>query len=774
MLRRALVPALLVALALVIFWPLVLHPSKVLYSNNSDVLAQHLPYKRFLARSLQETGEIPLWCPHALGGTPFVHDPQVSIFYPPNLPLLLVPDQFVGAALSWLIVAQIVLGGLFAFAYAREEGLTPAGAFVTGVGYMLSGKWLLHLLAAGHSVVIGLAWLPLVLLCFDRSLRRRSVAWVVAAGMAMALLVLGTHPQWTLYACLFVAIWTSGTALAGTRDRRTVSAGLARWAVTGLLTALIAVALAAIQLLPTLEATRYSCRFVMGIPHANDGGRADLAGVFDLEHWLGLIGPSLTVHPDWESVAGIGLAWAMAAVAGAWFGGRPIVHRTAACCAIFAFALGGGVLFQSLPVFGLFRGVSRMLLLTCLPIALLAGYGTDSLSSALASEQARRRLLWILGVVALLGAFYTMARWCIVPVEKRHFRPYWVTLGLTVPALWWIIGSHAGWIRRWRLPLWCAILVADLLALSWPYVQVSRQEHVYPTSPMLDFLASKRNDLGRVLDCYALFDMSPLGCGAPIAVNRGLYAVRGYNPLDYFRYKNYLRFVSGTDAPEMPHEIVRTFPLTNRRLLDLLGVRYLLQPSEEPPGDPAWHAVFREAAGHASFNYPFAGMHVLPPYTVYENQQVMPRAFVVPHAEAMPAGREREALLATDFRDTVLVEGCDPALYPTGDYSEFREARIVEYLPNQVRIEVEGETPGWLVLTDPWFPGWHCTVDGEERPIYPGNYLFRAVPVPAGKHELIFRFLPGSYLLGRKISLITLAGLACWGLVALARWLLVR
>src|SRR5262249_47010048 len=153
-------------------------------------------------------------------------------------------------------------------------------------------------------------------------------------------------------------------------------------------------------------------------------------------------------------------------------------------------------------------------------------------------------------------------------------------------------------------------------------------------------------------------------------VNQGLYAVRGYNPLDYFRFKSYLRFVSGTDAPAMPHEIVRAFPLTNRRLLDLLGVRYLLQPADEPPEDPAWRVVFQDAAGHASFNYPHGGMHLLPPYTVYENQQVMPRAFVVPHAEIMPEGHEREALLATDFRETVLVEGCDQALYPAAPYGQ--------------------------------------------------------------------------------------------------------
>src|SRR5262249_17518788 len=58
---------------------------------------------------------------------------------------------------------------------------------------------------------------------------------------------------------------------------------------------------------------------------------------------------------------------------------------------------------------------------------------------------------------------------------------------------------------------------------------------------------------------------------------------------------------------------------------------------------------------------------------------------------------------------------------------------------------VDRDSPGWLVLTDMWFPSWTCTLDGETRPIYPGNYLFRAVPVPAGQHELVFRLVSEAF-----------------------------
>ena len=50
----------------------------------ADLIALHLPSKHFLVKSWQETGEIPRWCPYNFAGMPFVHDIQVSAFYPPN------------------------------------------------------------------------------------------------------------------------------------------------------------------------------------------------------------------------------------------------------------------------------------------------------------------------------------------------------------------------------------------------------------------------------------------------------------------------------------------------------------------------------------------------------------------------------------------------------------------------------------------------------------------------------------------------------------------
>lgn len=68
--------------------------------------------------------------------------------------------------------------------------------------------------------------------------------------------------------------------------------------------------------------------------------------------------------------------------------------------------------------------------------------------------------------------------------------------------------------------------------------------------------------------------------------------------------------------------------------------------------------------------------------------------------------------------------------------------------PNRVIIECETEQPAFLVLTDTFYPGWAATVDGVKTPVYCTNYAFRGVPIPSGKHTVVFNFRPASFFVG--------------------------
>src|SRR5262249_54807108 len=135
-----------------------------------------------------------------------------------------MPLDWLGPAMSWLVVLHVMIAGWCAYAHARNYLGPPEpgswrplgihlGAFVAALGYAFAGKWLLHLLARGHFPMLGLAWEPLVLLFLERAVHDgswRSATW---AGGVFALIILGSHPQVMFYAGLFAAAWTFGPAL---------------------------------------------------------------------------------------------------------------------------------------------------------------------------------------------------------------------------------------------------------------------------------------------------------------------------------------------------------------------------------------------------------------------------------------------------------------------------------------------------------------------------------------------------------------------------------
>jgi len=53
-----------------------------------------------------------------------------------------------------------------------------------------------------------------------------------------------------------------------------------------------------------------------------------------------------------------------------------------------------------------------------------------------------------------------------------------------------------------------------------------------------------------------------------------------------------------------------------------------------------------------------------------------------------------------------------------------------------------------LVLADTYYPGWHAYIDGERVPIYKVNYCLKGAMVPAGTHQVFFRFEPESIRAG--------------------------
>lgn len=70
------------------------------------------------------------------------------------------------------------------------------------------------------------------------------------------------------------------------------------------------------------------------------------------------------------------------------------------------------------------------------------------------------------------------------------------------------------------------------------------------------------------------------------------------------------------------------------------------------------------------------------------------------------------------------------------------EVKFTNYSPKRLRLEATATAPSVLLLNDKHSPNWRVTVDGQPATLLRCNYLMRGVQVPAGKHEIEFRYEP--------------------------------
>ena len=143
--------------------------------------------------------------------------------------------------------------------------------------------------------------------------------------------------------------------------------------------------------------------------------------------------------------------------------------------------------------------------------------------------------------------------------------------------------------------------------------------------------------------------------------------------------------------------------------------------------------------------------------------------FRVLHA-AVWADGERESLrVVTDpafdpAATVVLEEELPPLARPPAGAEE--RVQVVAETPERITLDVTLASPGLLVVSDTWYPGWRARVDGETARILRADHAFRALALTAGAHRVELAYAPLSFRLGAALSAL---GLALVALLARAR-----
>lgn len=158
-------------------------------------------------------------------------------------------------------------------------------------------------------------------------------------------------------------------------------------------------------------------------------------------------------------------------------------------------------------------------------------------------------------------------------------------------------------------------------------------------------------------------------------------------------------------------------------------------------------------------------VHLAGKTRVFRNEGNLGRAFVVPAAQI---AESPEAALATvqdhahelDQLVVLELEGQPSPPAPSTLERAPGKVAMTGVGLNKIVLQAEMAAPGFVVLADAYDAGWQATVDGQAAAVYRANTVVRAVYVPAGSHEIIFRYRPLPFWLGAVGSGLALLGVA--------------
>ena len=654
-----------------------------------DLRYYHFPIAAFFARSLAN-GELPLWAPYAYCGMPIYANMQAQLFYPPALIAIFASNWLAPERLLYFLelqlIAHVLLAGIFTYWLLRRLRLSALAAATGATVYQLGAFFASQTQHLG--AIDAAAWLPLALWATAALREEIRAVYVAALAIAFGMSILAGFPAVTVV--VFAGCFLLALLYVVFRE---TSPKLVLYVVAASIWSAL---LAAIQLLPTLELTRWSVAKYRSDFLAGHGGLpveslASLVlpnhySVFDLSHF------SLPFNPTFLytycGVAGLALA-----VIGA-------ARRSRHSWIFLIVTLAGGIW-----MLGEFTPAGKPAL-AALPRAM---------QSAIYPEYALALFTMGMAVLAGLGAARFESRgvgWALLAVTAIDL----VAVSSARPMNTGAVREDPG-ISREQFQ-GSRELVARVRALVNEAVPPWRIDTV--------------DDSLNWASGAALFEIPDANGNDPFALERYIQ-VRLSLVTNGARWGRYYQ-VSVPDSP----------------VLSLLNVRYLLSHG---PVSSANLVKAGEVPGSLVYENP----HALPRFFLVDKVERV--ANMEEGLRILRSSRFRPGELATVEGQPLLEQrGTDiPACAVSPDeirsgMNACASVTVLRYAPRQIDLETDTPRAAYLVTSEAYYPGWRAYVDNREQPLFLTDVAFRGLPVPAGRHRIHMRFDPPVLRRGAAIT----------------------
>jgi hypothetical protein len=775
----------LLLLACIFFWKVILFPDRLIYvvyhymgvTGISDIYNSMYPWS-FFTDSLLEKGNLPLWLPYSLSGEPFIANPQTAVFYPLNIILFSIFSA--NLAFGYGVLLHVFLAGFFMYLLVRYIGLDKVSSLISAIVFMF-GSFLINRLGV-YSMITTIAWLPLIFLLFSIALDKKSYFWGLTTAIFLSLQFLAGQTQFFLYTVFALGIYLlfrSFFVLKETnwnfRDRKYLN-----YFIIFVLVLTVCVLLSAIQLFPALELSKYTTR---GDWSYDDTTYASLPP----QHIITFLLPWFFGNPIGGNYWGEGGYGEIALYLGIFplilvlfavafkRNNRYVLFFSVLALLSLLFAMGKftpfyWLLWKFIPGFGQFRCPGRLLFLFAFSTSILSGFGFSFLTGNITSKEKEKiwKAIKILGVLILLLTGIIIVAHVggehIIQFGEKMVTQEYYKRAPTLPlehylqrvnlmystivedmlillALSIVTGTVIALRIKEKMPLKYFNIIVILFILSnlWFYnngfIDSKDTKKVFLEPESVTFI---KKDPGINQGIYRIYNYNFRGSGLteeedifreiPGSFNI-IYGIHDANGDFAYQLRHYYQlYISIRNVSENE----------NRSILNLLNAKYIL--TKEQLSNSGFKLVFAKNDSY-----------------VYENEQVLPKSFIVHKAKVVPS--EKDTL--KELTD----ENFDPKKYVLLDKSPGNEifddggserVEIIKYSPNEIIIKANISNPGFLVLSEVWYPTWKVYIDGKPSKIYKSYLALMSVYVDKGEHEVRFTHESFSLKVGSWITFSTI------------------
>jgi hypothetical protein len=645
---------------------------------------------------------------------------------------------------------------------------------------------------------------PLVFLLIENFFEKKNLRSALYVSIPLALIILGAHAQYFFFTTFIVLLYFIFRLIILIKEKEKIRV-IFKLIFYITLTFVFMTSLSAIQLLPSLEFSKNSIRL--------QDFTFEFASNISYEPWnlITLLIPNFFGsyldstywgnYAFWQKSLYIGILPLMFAFFSLFnLKNKHYIFFLSLLAFSFLFALGKYFplyyLFYNLPLFNLFRAPTRILFFFNFSMIVLVAFGVDFLFYKVKEKFVNRKLfkkiigifivLSLIIILSTLSAFlfknsildigenildrkfdfeqgglnsYEFYSSKIEVVYNKIFFgliSLSIFFGFGVLLVLYLYKGKYSINKKYIKFIIILIIFLDLGLYSINFINVRDPKEIFSPNKFIDYLSQDKG-------YFRILDTTIHTLPQQLTMRNSIYKINGYDGMIRVDYQNFVSTASGIELK--PATIIPLKNITIPIIYDLLNVKYIV--SNDILKEKQYKLVknmttylYVNNADYSVFDKRIfdEGYELVSEQDtfIYKNLNAFPKAFIVPSALVFDNKEKILEVISNneiDFKKFVVLERNTNK--PLINKGSFKEAKIISYSPNKIIVKINIENPGYLVLSDSFDKGWKAYDNGREIEVLRANYILRSVYLDTGSHEVIFKYEPKSYKLGKQISLVT-------------------